>query len=228
MAKKRKTRKELLKKPDEFMTTTGKVIQWGSQNIRQIGIGIGVVVIFLAVFTGLRFYLNYTENNASAMLQQHLEGYQAAERNDGPKAAYEKVSAVFQDFLEIYGNKKGGKLGRIHFANICYNAGKYDQAIDLFQQSLSDTQNDPSLKYIVLAGLAYSYEALNQYSDAIASFEKIRSAETTLLKDEALFHLGRLYAADGDMDKSLKAYEQLQKDFPNSVYVQVVEDILAI
>jgi tetratricopeptide (TPR) repeat protein len=227
MAKKRKTRKELLKKPDEFLTTTSRTIQWITQNLKLIGLGIGILTLFLVIFTGTRFYLNYAENDASIILEQNLVKFFAAEKKEGPAIAYQQVENEFNTFLNKYGSKTTGKLGRIHFANICYKAGQYDLAANLFQQSLASAQADPSLKDLVISGLAYSYEALEKHPDAISYFEMILSGENEILKDEALFHLGGLYIETNQPEKSKQMYEQLLKNHPNSLYNKVVEDYLA-
>ena len=225
MAKKRKSRKELLKKPDEFLSTSAKSIQWASQNLKLIGIGIGGIALALALFVGLRFYSNHAENAASASLELCKGKYASAEAKDGPLMAYQQVSQDFQEFLDKHGSKKIGQLGKIHYANICYKAGQYDQAADLFLQSQSRLSSDSSLTAFVMAGLAYSYEALKKYPEAIAAFERIRSAPLPLLKDEALYHLGNLYAHTGENEKSQQMYQQLLKEYPESIYIKIVKEI---
>ncbi len=57
MAEKKISRKELLKEPDEFLTTTAKVIKYTRENPRQVTSGVIIAVVCLAGalgFLGLR------------------------------------------------------------------------------------------------------------------------------------------------------------------------------
>ena len=71
MAKqKRVTRKQLLKKPDEFITTTGRIIRWGRQYTRQVAYAAVAFLLFLVVITGYRYYSNNAENRAFSLLDK--------------------------------------------------------------------------------------------------------------------------------------------------------------
>jgi hypothetical protein len=80
MAKKRKkTRKELLKEPDEFMTLTGKVIGFAVEHKTQLtyGLGIihktqltyglGIILALVIIVSGVRFFSIRAEKKASAI-----------------------------------------------------------------------------------------------------------------------------------------------------------------
>ena len=44
------------------------------------------------------------------------------------------------------------------------------------------------------------------------------------IKDEALFNLGELYAAIGDKDKSIDAFNKILSDYPGSMYTEIVKE----
>lgn len=68
--KKRVTRKQLLKEPDEFLTVSAKTIQFMANNRRLVfGVAIGVVVAALAV-AGLRYSSQVSERKAYALFEQ--------------------------------------------------------------------------------------------------------------------------------------------------------------
>ena len=73
MAKKRKkTRKELLKEPDEFLTLTGRVIEFAVDHKNQLIYGLGIVLALAIILSGIRFFSIRAENKAAAMLNQSL------------------------------------------------------------------------------------------------------------------------------------------------------------
>jgi len=228
MAKKRKkTRKELLKEPDEFMTLTGKMIQFVTDHKTQITVGLGIVLALAVVFSAVRFFSIRAENKASAMLEQSMNRYSNLQDQKKPDEIYNELSGSFQTILQKYGGKNSGKLARLIFANICYDAGKYKQAIDLYDTSLKDFAEHPMIHTQILNSLAYTYEQQKEYAKAVSYFEKISAAPEQILRDEALFHLGRLYSKLGQTEKSKTAYEKIISDHPDFIYIDVVRELIA-
>ena len=72
------TRKQLLKEPDEFITFSGKLIQWLTTYKRQATLAAGVVFVLLVATAGFQAYLHHAENKASALLTESLAQYQTA------------------------------------------------------------------------------------------------------------------------------------------------------
>jgi tetratricopeptide (TPR) repeat protein len=203
MAKKRKkTRKELLKEPDEFMTLTGKVIGFAVEHKTQLTYGLGIILALVIIVSGVRFFSIRAEKKASALLGQ----------------------SMFENILQKYSSKDSGKLARLTYANICYDAGQYKQAIDLYHASLKDFENHPMIHRQILSSLGYSYEQQKDYSTAVGYFEKISAASGQILRDEALFHMGRLYDKLGQPEKSKEAYQKILSDHPDFIYIDMVKE----
>jgi tetratricopeptide (TPR) repeat protein len=225
MAKKqKKTRKELLKEPDEFMTLTGKLIGFAADHKTQLTYGLGIVLSVAILISGVRFFSIRAENKAADMLSQSMMEYSSLKTQKKPDEVFNAVSGGFQTILQRYGNKSNGKLARLIYANICYDAGKYQQAIDLFKISLQDFSDHPMIRSQVLSSLGYAYEQQKEYTAAVSYFEKISDAPVQVLQDEALFHLGRLYNKLGQSEKSKEAYNKIISDYPDFIYIDVVKE----
>ena len=225
MAKKRKkTRKELLKEPDEFMTLSGKLIKFAVEHKKQLTYGLGIILALVVIISGVRFFSIRAENKASAMLDQSLTEYNRLKAEKTPDAVYGAVSSGFQNILQKYGSKHSGKIARLMYANISYDAGKYQQAIDLYNTSLKDFEKQPVIYSQILSSLGYAYEQQQEYSKAISYFEKISTAPGQILRDEALFHLGRLYNKSGQPEKSKEAYQKILSDHPDYIYIDIVKE----
>ncbi len=225
MAKKRKkTRKELLKEPDEFMTLSGKLIKFAVEHKKQLTYGLGIILALLVIISGVRFFSIRAENKASAMLNQSLTEYNRLKVEKTPAAVYGAVSSGFQNILQKYGGKHSGRIARLLYANICYDAGKYQQAIDLYNTSVKDFEKQPVIHSQILSSLGYAYEQQQEYSKAISYFEKISTAPGQILQDEALFHLGRLYNKLGQPQKSKAAYQKIISDHPDYIYIDIVRE----
>ena len=227
MAKKRKkNRKELLKEPDEFMTLSGKLIGFAVAYKNQLTYGLGIILALAIIISGIRFFSIRAENKASALLEGSLIEYKSLRTDKKPDAVYDAVSGGFQNILQKYAGKNTAKIARLIYANICYDAGKYEQAINLYNTSLKDFETHPMIHSQILSSLGYAYEQQNDYSTAVDYFEKISTAAGPgqNLKDEALYHLGRLYNKLGQPEKSKAAYQKILSDYPDFIYIDMVKE----
>ena len=225
MAKKRKkTRKELLREPDEFMTISGKLIGFAIDHKKQLTYALGIIVVLALIISGYRFFSIRAENNASALLDKSLSKYDSIKAGKQPDEVYEEVSADFQFILDNYKGRESAKLARLIYANICYNAGKYKQAIELFKTALTDFAKYPMIRQQILSNLGYAYEQEGDYSTAVGYFEKISSAPAPLMRDEALYHLGRLYDKLGENKKSREFFNKILTDHQDFIYIDLVKE----
>ncbi len=220
--KKKKTRKELLKEPDEFMTLTGKVIRFAVDHKTQLTYGLGIILALVIIVSGVRFFSIRAEKKAAAMLDQSLMEYNSLKAQKSPEEVYNAVAGSFQNILQKYSGKDSGKVARLIYANICYDAGQYKQAIELYRLSLKDFENHPMIHSQILSSLGYAYE--QEYPEAVGYFEKISAAPEQILRDEALYHLGRLYDKLGQAEKSKEAYQKILSDHPDFIYIDIARE----
>jgi len=228
MAKqKRVTRKQLLKEPDEFITTTGRIIRWGRQYTRQVAYAAGALLLFLVVITGYRYFSNNAENRAFSMLDQAVSNYEGKKTDMDVLTAYEGVKEDFEYIIRKYDNTEGGKLATVVFARISYDANNVDRAIQLYEAALAYFENNPTYQNFLWSGLGYAYEKKQDVRMAISWFEKIAGGEDPVVKDVALFNMGRLYHDLGDTAKSMQAYERLTTEHTDSIYYQLAMEKVA-
>jgi tetratricopeptide (TPR) repeat protein len=219
------SRKKLLKEPDEFITFTGKLIQFGRTYRWHLTIGLTAFFAILIIASGVRYYAFKQEKNAFAALEKAQTRYESLSKEMKPAAAYQKVKPDFEQLLDEFGQRRGGRLARIVFADICYAAGAYKDAIALYTVALNDFTADPLVAHGILSGLAYAHEALNEDAAAIKYFQMIVDGPDQILKDEALFHLGTLYRQTGDQARSREAFDTIVSDYPDSFYVALAKEI---
>ena len=225
MAKKRKkTRKELLKEPDEFLTISAKLIGLAREYQTQLTWALGVIVLLAVVFSGFRLYLIRSESNASALLDSSVDKYLQAKSSADPQAAFQQVSTDFELILKKYGSRQSGKLARLIYADICYDAGRYKQAIGLYRAALDDFQDWPMISGQILASLGYACEQLQDTATAVGYFEKLAAAPEAHMQDEALYHLGWLYAKQGKSEKSTQMFAKIMAEYPDFIYIDLVKE----
>ncbi|MBU1053257.1 MAG: tetratricopeptide repeat protein [Proteobacteria bacterium] len=224
MAKNKITRKELFNKPDEFITFSAKLFNLLAEYQTQVLCAIGAVVLIAIAFSGYGYFHRKSESKAFSMLQNNLRQYTVSLKKHGPQKALGEVNAGFNDIIDKYSGNIGGKVARLEFANICYKAGDIDKAIDSYDKALIDFSNNRFVKCQILNNLGYSYEEKKDLKSAVNYFEKIIAEPGNLLKDEAYFNLGRLFALLGEENKSKEAYEKICTDFADSSYFMIAKE----
>ena len=227
MAAKYKSRKELLKKPDEFITLTGKAIAITKNYQNQITYALMAIVAIGLIFLGYRFFAQRAETKAFSKLQQAQSAYQTQKASSSAKEAYNKVSQAFHDIIKKYGGNAGGKLARAIYANISYEAGQYEKAIALYKQSLNDFQDDEAVYNLILYSMGYAYRQVKDAQNAAAYFERAAKQTNSLVREDALFNLGWIYQKMGETAKSQQALQQIIDDYPNSLYYEMVQEELS-
>jgi tetratricopeptide (TPR) repeat protein len=224
--KKRVTRKELLKKPDEFITFTAKAFRFAETYKYQLtGLLTGLIILGLLA-AGMRYFSNKAENAAFERLSRGRAKYQTLLKEMKPRKALAEVAGDFEKILANYSSKAGGKLARVIYANMCYQAGLLDKAIALYRESLKDFNSHPFMKNLILSGLGYAHEDKNDVASAMQYFDMVAAGSDSIMKGDALFHLGRLHAVRGDPDESMEIYKQLIADPQNSIYLELVKEKL--
>jgi tetratricopeptide (TPR) repeat protein len=226
MAKKKTSRKELLKEPDEFLTLSSRMLNFAAQHKSQLSYALSIIVVLLAIIAGYRFFAIRAENKAQGLLDQTVGKYETALKAGNAHKAFEDVSEDFQKILKKYSRQNSGKLARVIFANICYDGGEYGKAIELYQRALKDFESHPFIQNLILGAIGYAHEQLNQDPSAVSYFSKIIDSKEQLLRDEALFNLGVLYEKLGEKEKSTHAFEQVLSDHQDSIYIPIVKERL--
>jgi len=215
--KQKVTRKDLLKKPDEFITFTARTVEFVRSHEKQLWTALITVITLAVVLAGVRFYMKRQENQAFIMLANARDGYTSAlETGKGVTAAQTAVSEVMTKYpRSSAADLAAGLLGRLYLRE-----GKYDKAIESFNKASGRVGTDPMTKSIIENGLAYAYEGRKEYQKALDIFTKLAADDKSPVQEDAALSLGRIYAAMKDTAKSRKAYDDFLKKFPASPYAQ--------
>ena len=227
----KKSRKELLHDPDEFMVLSGRLMNFLRTYQQQVLFAVLGIFLILATVAVVRFVSSRNEDKASRMWAEVKTTYQSVLQNQATgagtaaaEAALASVDADFNQLIDQYGSKPSGRLARLNYAQLCLAAGKADLALPHFKACLTALGDDPAWREVVLSGLAHALVQSGQHAQAAARFEELLSGEGTVFKAEALFQLGWLYDKTGESEKSRKAYERLLADYPDSTYAELVRD----
>jgi tetratricopeptide (TPR) repeat protein len=203
------SRKRLLKEPDEFISTTGKVIQYVRGHQRLLMRAALILLLIIVAGASAFTYLRWQEGKALALQLEGLKiyqvAYQASLENPAAekKEEYRKALDKFKESIAIYGWGKTAQMTRIFIGN-CYAALK---EYDLAQAAYSQSQEGP-FRPVALNGLAYLFEARGDYSKALEYYQKNMEESTNPYRLDSFMGAARCYEILKQTPKALEVYEK--------------------
>jgi len=224
---KNKNKKQLLKEPDQFLSFSNKMMNYIVEHKIAVSSVIGLIFAIIIIIIGVSYFSVQEENKSFALMDKALTAYEKLEKDSGPEKAFEETQKDFQSIIDQYASRGGGRAARIAFANIAYKAKEFDKAVDLYEKALQDLSDNSSLKNMILSSLGYSYEGKDDYQNAEKYFNMIVAGQDSLMKDDAVFNLGRIYAKMEKQDKSREFYKKLIDEYPESMYINMVKEIMS-
>lgn len=209
-----------LKQLDPFQENLLKALAFAKKYKKQLILIAGAVVLVAVVFSGILYSFRKAENTAAVLVSQALTKY--SEAND-PDKGYLAVEKDFNTIFTEYTNTTAGKLAKVKFAKICYDASKFDQSYTYYKESFEILKHDDRLKKFLLAALGHVSLARKEFEDAKKYFLQVEEGKTDLLKDEAEFTLAMLDETAGNRAESKKLYEKIVLEHENSMYKAIAK-----
>lgn len=216
-------RKRTLEQPDEFITVSSRMLNYVVENPMKVGLAFAAVILAAAIVVGMRYASVRKEENAFTLLNNAVHAYETEKGEADAVKAYEKVKGEFETLVTDYGSKHSGRIARVVYADIAYQAGKTDKAITLYEKALPGFQKDAHMKALILNGLGYAYEQKNDPEKAVGYFRQVAEAETGMLRDNAKYNMGRLYTKMGKKDEGEKFFQELAQKEGEFIYKDMVK-----
>jgi len=221
-------RKKELEKPDEIIGSLRKLFAYIVNHRIQVTMGLGVLLTAMIAFAAIRYFSKIAESKAYAMLDQGMAKYKLLLTEKGPVKASKETAEELKSLLKEYPGTSAAGCAEIRLANIYCSAEEYDNAIILYEKAAVFFEKNSLFRNLILAGLGRCHDAKGNKSKAIEYFEMIIKDGEALPADEALFHLGRIYAEMGEHQKSLDAYTKIISDHADSIYAAIARENAAI
>ena len=210
-------RKKELEKPDAILEFLQRASLWVSLHKRETAVAAGAFLGVVLLVSGLTYFSARSEKIAFEQLTQI-----SRQKSDGADKA--ELAEAYRQLNKKRGGTVAGEIAGLKYADACYNAGDYENAITAYQKALSDFKGNDFLEIMALNGLAYTYEAAGDYGRAITTFKQIVDNPHAPIKDKALFNLGRMYERQGDTSNSREMFKRIISDYPDSLYARVVKE----
>ncbi|NIR13647.1 MAG: tetratricopeptide repeat protein [Desulfobacterales bacterium] len=227
MAKKKVTRKQLLKEPDEFLTFSGRAalfIRGHSRQFTYLGVA---VAAGLLIYLGITTFMGYI--NKKGQTAYNTAYYIIAENANLEKdaQALKESAELFQKVIDKYGMSKVSRLALPELAYLRMAERKYDEAIGLYLEFLSEVPDNSPYQSLARLALAACYEANGELESAIESLSRVVDGPNDFFKEQAMLSLARVYRLDNQKDKSKKILEEFLEKFKSSPFLPIAKAHLA-
>lgn len=185
-----------------------------AEHRKKLFIGLSAAVIVLIIATvGFFIYDNSMKKKAASLTN---EAYQAYYEPAGVSNE-ERWNKAAELFKKAYDTKKSG-VSLFYLANCQYETGKFDEALNSFDEIIRKFDDKG------FAPLAYYKMALinlkkGNNADALKYLDLLYKLKSDSLKDLSLLESARILETLGKNEESLKKYEQLTREFPNSPFL---------
>jgi predicted negative regulator of RcsB-dependent stress response len=223
MAKKKITRKQLLKEPDEFLTLSGKAFNYArthGKQLQYLGIALGVFALLLL---GGYFYYGYVNKKGQETYNEAYEVFKKDFKSGSNLADLKKAGALFEKVVDKYGLSKAARLALPEEAYVKFLNKEYDGAISLYRKFLDDVSGNNRYESLARLALAACYEQKGEFETAIITLRPIVEEKGNPFGEPALFHLVRLYRLNHQASEEKKAIEEFIKTYKNSPFLPMVQ-----
>ena len=222
MAGKKVSRKKLLKEPDEFISITGKVIQFLRGHQRQFILAGVIALAALAAAAGGFSYFRWQEGKAREVQEQGFKLYEEAfgkgGNTEGEKESYRKAQEKFREALAVYSRGNTGQVSHLYIGHCRYALKEYDQAIEAYSRCLTSP-----FRPTALDGIGYCYEAKGDFTRALEHYQKNTEEKHSPFQGEGLLGMARCYEALNQKPKALETYQKALAKNPKSNMAQFIQ-----
>jgi tetratricopeptide (TPR) repeat protein len=215
-------KKNILKKPDEFLSSSQKVTNFLLENKKKIltlTITVFVVTLFLL---GWHFYSQKTNKEAYLIYHQAVQYYHGDDttgtstKEDSER--YNQAITRLEKVINRYSHTNVLPLALLCAGHVYYKLKRFDESIDSYLSFLEKKSSYNSLKIFAFTGLGYAYEAKGDYRNALVYFMKLIDRDENPFAQLGYFDVSRCYDSLGEKDKAIEIYQTVLTNYPNSVF----------
>jgi outer membrane protein assembly factor BamD (BamD/ComL family) len=223
MAAKKITRKELLKRPDEFLSFSSRAIGFFSTHVHELKIA-GVVVLGLLVcYLGGYAYLRHVDHKGQEAYNKAL--YLLTDSGD-PEQYRANLNKAVKIFQEVVASERWSDAAKLALSEVAFGKfmdGEYDQSIKLYSKFEKEASGDPDFKTLSILAIASCDEAGGDFKKAIDSLNRVLNGPDSPFKENAAYSLTRVFRLDHQTDQAQAALKSFIEKYPSSPLVPLAK-----
>lgn len=186
-----------------------KTWSWVEANLKQVLLGIGVVIVIVVLTSYYFWRQNQTEIDAGQALTQMLVSISSSSDAGQVANAYLKVAADYP------GTQSGGRALMLG-ATMLFESGKFPEAQAEYQRYL-DTYHDGPFGAPATLGIAVCLEAQGKTEAAANAYQRvINGYSDSYAVSSAKFALGKIDEQQGKLVEAENFFQQVARANPNT------------
>lgn len=226
MAKKKISRKELLKGTDEFLSFSSKAVNFITTHLRELKIvGLAIAIIVVA-YLGVTTYLRYVNKNGQNAYNEAYNTVVMEMKPDANPENLRKSEELFKKLVDDYGLSKAAPLALPQIAYLKFLDKKYDEAIVLYQKFLDKVSGDTVYESMAKLALAACFESKGDLKAAIDTLTPVVETPDYSFKETAKLNLARLYRLDNKPEKAKEILKEFVEEYTDSPFLPLAKALL--
>jgi predicted negative regulator of RcsB-dependent stress response len=210
------SRKELLKQPDQFLSSSDKAMLFFTNNRSTV---IGTILFIVVGGLSLIGYQNYQQSQTMKFeaMYFHMEEVIKIEDAKGgnPESQLVKIRDQISD--KLHRNRASLLLADVYFQN-----GDFDKAKSIYQNIRNNSQD---LNYqMANVGLAYTHEAFGHYTKAIDLFKLAIDKNDNFPLFQVYWSLARCHKNNNDTSNALLILREMQMKYSGKTESEKIEN----
>jgi len=218
VAEKKISRKELVSEPDEFITYTGRAIEYVRENPGHAVAAVAVVLIIVVAVSGYFWYQKSQSLTSHNAFERAWRQYEAMTAATEPPSA-EKLDQLFSAFdqvAKLYPSLPAGEKALLYSGHVLYRKKDYQAALERYNKMQNTSFVKRGLGPMILYHVAETRLALKDYEQAVVMFDQLTKDKDSPYKREAYGSVARIYELMKKDKEALQAYRQYLKLFPEA------------
>jgi len=214
-------KKKLVKKPAaeiEVKSVISHLKESAKKRKRFFIGGAAAVIISAGLISGFFIYNAALKNRAEKLGYEAYKIYYGLYQNQ-PVAEEERYKKALEIFKKAYDTKKS-PVSLYYIANCYYETGKYDDALNTLKELNQRFPDDERFVPLSYHKMAMVNLKKGNSEDALKSLDVLYKYKTGTYKDLALMESGKILEATGRTEEAKKKYEELTKNFPQSLFAE--------
>ncbi len=204
-----KIKKQDIKAPDQFQSTTGEIINYISENRSKVLLVFGILIFIMLSLSGWQLYRFNYEKNAEKMYLLALTSYQ---KKDDNRETYLNAIELYKTVVEKYPGSNAAIHSLYSMGNIYFNINEIDKSINAYKQFIKESNGNNDLVVLAYIGLGYCYESKGNLKKALSSLDNsIEYSAGSSYKGIIYRNMGRIYEEMNDYPKAIEYYEKALK-----------------
>ncbi|GJL78167.1 MAG: hypothetical protein NPINA01_11560 [Nitrospinaceae bacterium] len=229
MAKRVKvSRKELLKEPDQFLSTSQKITLYTSEHRTRLLIGAGTIFALFVLVLGFRYNQQVKSLRMESLYFEmvKIQNGKPEESQKSDEANADKIPEM-EKLLGQFDEGPQQVRGSLLLAEEYFENDQFDKSIALYSDIL-DRSNPADLSHqLAKVGLGYSYEGKKEYGKAIETYKSLVNQPNGFPLFDVYISLARCYELNSDQKNALLTLREIETKFQGHPQLESVERRIA-